>query len=77
MKFSVLGSGRWGSFIAWYLDKIGNDVILWGRPNSGKMQKARKLGIPIKTYGEFGGNTPQVQQKENKQEFDFNSESLF
>lgn len=38
MKFSVLGSGRWGSFIAWYLDKIGNDVILWGRPNSGKMQ---------------------------------------
>lgn len=33
--------------------------------------------IPIKTYGEFGGNTPQVQQKENKQEFDFNSESLF
>jgi hypothetical protein len=41
------------------------------------MQKARKLGIPIKTYGEFGGNNHQVQQKENKQEFDFNSESLF
>ena len=45
--------------------------------NSGKMQKARKLGIPIKTYGEFGGNNPQVQQKVNKQEFDFNSETLF
>ena len=45
--------------------------------NSSKMQKARKLGIPIKTYGEFGGNNPQVQQKENKQEFDFNSETLF
>ena len=45
--------------------------------NSGKMQKARKLGIPIKTYGEFSGNNPQVQQKENKQEFDFNSETLF
>lgn len=45
--------------------------------NSGKMQKARKLGILIKTYGEFGGNNPQVQQKENKQEFDFNSETLF
>ena len=45
--------------------------------NSGKMQKARKLGIPIKTYGEFDGNNPRVQQKENKQEFDFNSETLF
>ena len=45
--------------------------------NSGKMQKARKLGIPIKTYGDFGGNNPQVHQKENKQEFDFNSETLF
>ena len=45
--------------------------------NSSKMQKARKLGIPIKTYGEFGGNNPQVQQKENKQNFDFNSETLF
>lgn len=45
--------------------------------NSSKMQKARKLGIPIKTYGEFSGNNSQVQQKENKQEFDFNSESLF
>ena len=45
--------------------------------NSGKMQKARKLGIPIKTYGELDGNNPRVQQKENKQEFDFNSETLF
>lgn len=39
MKFSVLGSGRWGSFIAWYLDKIGNDVILWGKPTSKKIQE--------------------------------------
>ena len=39
MKFSVLGSGRWGSFIAWYLDKIGNKVTLWGKPTSEKIQK--------------------------------------
>ncbi len=38
MKFSVLGPGRWGSFIAWYLDKIGNNVTLWGRPDSEKIQ---------------------------------------
>lgn len=30
MKISVLGCGRWGSCIAWYLDKIGNDVISCG-----------------------------------------------
>ena len=30
MKISVLGSGRWGSCIAWYLDKIGNEVVSCG-----------------------------------------------
>lgn len=30
MKISVLGCGRWGSFIAWYLSRLGNDVISWG-----------------------------------------------
>lgn len=34
MKISVLGPGRWGSFIAWYLNKIENSVILWGRKGS-------------------------------------------
>lgn len=30
MKISVLGCGRWGSCIAWYLDKIGHNVISCG-----------------------------------------------
>ncbi len=31
MKISVLGCGRWGSFIAWYQAHIlGNQVISWG-----------------------------------------------
>lgn len=30
MNFSLLGCGRWGSFIAWYLNKIGNKVTVWG-----------------------------------------------
>ncbi|MDO4420012.1 MAG: NAD(P)-binding domain-containing protein [Ruminococcus sp.] len=30
MKVSVLGCGRWGSCIAWYLDKIGHDVLSGG-----------------------------------------------
>lgn len=30
MKVSVLGCGRWGSCIAWYLDKIGHEVLSGG-----------------------------------------------
>lgn len=31
MKISVLGCGRWGSFIAWYQSAVkGNKVISWG-----------------------------------------------
>ncbi len=30
MKISVLGCGRWGAFIAWYLNKIGHEVMTWG-----------------------------------------------
>ena len=30
MKISVLGCGRWGSFIAWYLCNHGHEVYSWG-----------------------------------------------
>lgn len=30
MRVSVLGCGRWGSFIAWYLTTHGHEVCLWG-----------------------------------------------
>lgn len=39
MEISVLGCGRWGSFLAWYLNKAGNRVCLWGRSGSAKMQQ--------------------------------------
>jgi glycerol-3-phosphate dehydrogenase (NAD(P)+) len=35
MNVSVLGCGRWGSFLAWYANKVGHNVILWGRAGSG------------------------------------------
>lgn len=38
MKVSVLGSGRWASFIAWYLDKINFEVTIWGRPGSERLK---------------------------------------
>ena len=31
MKISVLGCGRWGSFISWYLVHHGHEVCQWGR----------------------------------------------
>lgn len=34
MKISVLGCGRWGTFLAWYSHHIGHEVTLWGRPGS-------------------------------------------
>lgn len=30
MKVSVLGCGRWGSFIGWYLANNGHKVVQWG-----------------------------------------------
>ena len=34
MNISLLGCGRWGSFIGWYLDKIGHNVTIWGLGDS-------------------------------------------
>lgn len=39
MKISVLGAGRWGAFIAWYLDRIGNEVTVYGRESSENFKK--------------------------------------
>lgn len=48
MKITVIGCGRWGTFIAWYLDKIGHMVTLYGRENSDNMkqlQNTRSNGL--------------------------------
>ncbi len=44
MKISVLGCGRWGSFIAWYLSRRGNDVISWGPEDSASYQILKQTG---------------------------------
>ncbi len=36
-KVSVLGCGRWGSFLAWYAARQGHTVTLWGRPGSSRL----------------------------------------
>ncbi len=40
MKICVIGCGRWGSLITWYLsEKKGLDVTLYGRESSAAMQR--------------------------------------
>ena len=38
MNIFVIGCGRWGSLITWYLDHIGHHVTLYGRESSPRMQ---------------------------------------
>ena len=36
---AVIGCGRWGSLLAWYLDRIGHSVALYGRETSKNMKR--------------------------------------
>ncbi len=38
MNITVLGPGRWGSFITWYLNKNGHNVKLWGLAHDAAFQ---------------------------------------
>ena len=38
MNITVIGCGRWGSLIAWYLDSIGHSITLYGRETSSHMR---------------------------------------
>ncbi|WP_444659703.1 NAD(P)H-dependent glycerol-3-phosphate dehydrogenase [Caproiciproducens sp. R2] len=38
MDISVIGCGRWGSFLAWYLDRLNHRITLYGRAGSQKMK---------------------------------------
>lgn len=44
MQISVLGCGRWGSFIAWYLCRTGHAVQLYGRARSWHMSQLMETG---------------------------------
>ncbi len=44
MKISVLGCGRWGSFIAWYLARRGNEVYSWGPEGEYSYQTLKETG---------------------------------
>ena len=39
MNIAVIGCGRWGSLITWYLDTLGHSLTLYGRKDSARMQR--------------------------------------
>ncbi|MBE6546314.1 MAG: NAD(P)H-dependent glycerol-3-phosphate dehydrogenase [Ruminococcaceae bacterium] len=39
MKITVIGCGRWGSLITWYLNRLGHEMTLYGRESSPHMQR--------------------------------------
>ena len=44
MKISVLGCGRWGSFIGWYLVNNGHKVIQWGIEGHSSFEVLKNTG---------------------------------
>lgn len=38
-KICVIGCGRWGSFIGWYLNRLGHSVSIYGRIDSSNMNR--------------------------------------
>lgn len=38
-NITVIGCGRWGTLIAWYLDQLGHNVTIYGRESSKHMQQ--------------------------------------
>ena len=48
MNIGIIGCGRWGSFIAWYLQRIGHSVTLYGRadsPHMARLMRDRSNGL--------------------------------
>lgn len=41
MRISVIGCGRWGSFLTWYLSRVGHSVALYGREGSQRFARLR------------------------------------
>ena len=44
MNFSVLGCGRWGSFIGWYLSNHNFNVVQWGRKGHASFNVLKETG---------------------------------
>ena len=50
MNISVLGCGRWGSCIAWYLDKIGHNVLSCGLADAPEFIQLKETKTTISPF---------------------------
>lgn len=41
MKFTIIGTGRWGSFIAWYVNRAGHEIKVCGEESAPDFQELR------------------------------------
>lgn len=44
MNITVIGCGRWGSFLAWYAAKLGHAVTIYGRESSTHFHQLQETG---------------------------------
>ena len=61
MNISVLGCGRWGSFISWYLANHNHNVIEWGREDSPSFKVLKEKG-----KNEYAGDGGSRRRKQNE-----------
>lgn len=50
MKITVIGCGRWGTFLTWYLHRTGHETTLYGRKNSARfslLKQTRTNGMVV------------------------------
>lgn len=66
MKIAVIGCGRWGSLITWYLDRLGHDLTLYGRASSAHMARfLRERRNDLLTLPESVGLTTNISDVRN------------
>ncbi len=42
MKITVLGCGRWATFLGWYANHIDHEVLIWGRESSRNLNQLKE-----------------------------------
>lgn len=67
MKVTILGCGRWGTFLGWYANKIGHQVCIWGRETSANYQELEKTRC--NEYQEIGDDIELTHSLERAIEF--------
>lgn len=68
-KVTVIGCGRWGTFIAWYLKEIGHQVSLYGRKTSARMQQL--LSTKENEYLQIGDGLQLVTELDGLQDAEY------